>query len=234
MDEGRSEPLIDAREITKIYSGPGSGVIALARLSFRVMKGELVVISGASGSGKTTLLNVIGCLDRPSVGRLFIGGVDTATLGRDELARLRGERIGFVFQNSHLLHHMTALENVLFPLILAGLPVDEAKAMELLEAVGLGHRSDHKPAELSGGEQQRVAIARALIRDPGIILADEATGNLDRRAGSSVITLLTELAGGARERAVVIVTHQPELVSAPHIKLQLVDGKLEQALSLSA
>lgn len=234
MGEESSELLIDAREITKIYSGPGSGVIALARLSFRVMKGELVVISGASGSGKTTLLNVIGCLDRPSVGRLFIGGVDTATLGRDELARLRGERIGFVFQNSHLLHHMTALENVLFPLILAGLPADEAKAMSLLEAVGLGHRSDHKPAELSGGEQQRVAVARSLIRDPDIILADEATGNLDRRAGAGVITLLTALASGARERAVVIVTHQPELVSAPHIKLQLVDGKLEQVLSLSA
>jgi putative ABC transport system ATP-binding protein len=226
-------PLIDAREITKIYPGPGSGVIALARLSFRVLKGEIVVISGVSGSGKTTLLNVIGCLDRPSVGRLFFGGVDTATLGRDELARLRGERIGFVFQNSHLIRHMTALENVLFPLILAGLPADEAKGMAMLEAVGLVHRSDHKPTELSGGEQQRVAIARALIRDPDIILADEATGNLDRRVGADVITLLTDLVGGSRERAAVIVTHQPELVSTPHTKLQLIDGKLEHALSMA-
>jgi ABC-type lipoprotein export system ATPase subunit len=228
-----SIPLIDAQEITKIYSGPNAGVIALARLSFCVLRGQLVVITGVSGSGKTTLLNVIGCLDRPSAGRLFISGLDTSALSRDELARLRGERIGFVFQRSHLIKHMTALENVLFPFILAGLPADKEKGLAMLDAVGLSQRSDHKPAELSGGEQQRVAIARALVRDPNIILADEPTGNLDRRAGGDIITLLTDLMGDAQERAVVIVTHQPELVSGAQRTLQLVDGKLEHVLRVT-
>jgi ABC-type lipoprotein export system ATPase subunit len=226
------EPLIDARAITKIYSGPGAGVVALSRLSFCVLRRELVVISGISGSGKTTLLNILGCLDRPSVGQLFIGGVDTGTLGRDGLAALRGERIGFVFQQSHLIRHLTTLENVLFPLVLAGLPADRDKGLALLEAVGLAQRSDHKPAELSGGEQQRAAIARALIRDPNIILADEPTGNLDRRSGADIIQLLTDLVGDSRARAVVIVTHQPELVSAAQRKLLLVDGRLEHVLSV--
>lgn len=233
VHKGSQEPLIDARDITKIYSGPGSGVVALSCLSFCVLSGDLVVISGASGSGKTTLLNVLGCLARPSAGRLFIGGVDTSSLGRNELARLRGERIGFVFQQSHLIPHMTALENVLFPLLLAGLPANESKARSLLEAVGLSHRCDHRQAELSGGEQQRVAIARALIRDPSIILADEPTGNLDRQTGTDIITLLTDLVSGTQDRAVIIVTHQPELVSASNRRLQLVDGKLEHVLSLT-
>jgi ABC-type lipoprotein export system ATPase subunit len=226
-------PLIDAQEITRIYPGPGAGVVALARLSFCALRGDLIVISGVSGSGKTTLLNIIGCLDRPSVGKLLISGVDTATLSRDQLARLRGERIGFVFQHSHLIRHMSALENVLFPLILAGLPADRGKGIAMLELVGLAHRADHNPAELSGGEQQRVAIARALVRDPDIILADEPTGNLDRRSGADIITLLSDLAGGPQERAVVIVTHQPELVSAAQRRLQLVDGKLEHILQVS-
>jgi putative ABC transport system ATP-binding protein len=167
------------------------------------------------------------------VGKLLISGVDTATLSRDQLARLRGERIGFVFQHSHLIRHMSALENVLFPLILAGLPADRGKGIAMLELVGLAHRADHNPAELSGGEQQRVAIARALVRDPDIILADEPTGNLDRRSGADIITLLSDLAGGPQERAVVIVTHQPELVSAAQRRLQLVDGKLEHILQVS-
>lgn len=232
MHKAGQEPLIDAQEITMVYSGPGAGVVALSQLSFCVLSGELVVISGISGSGKTTLLNVIGCLERPSVGKLFIGGVDTGSLGRDEMARLRGERIGFVFQNSHLIHHLTALENVLLPLILAGIPAATEKGMAMLEAAGLANRSDHKPPELSGGEQQRVSIARALIRDPSIILADEPTGNLDRRAGSDIIALLTDLVSGSQGRAVVIVTHQPELVTGVQRKLQLVDGRLEHTLSL--
>ncbi|HEY7910538.1 MAG TPA: ABC transporter ATP-binding protein [Blastocatellia bacterium] len=233
MHKESQTPLIDAQEITRIYPGPGAGVVALARLSFCALRGDLIVISGVSGSGKTTLLNIIGCLDRPSVGKLLISGVDTATLSRDQLARLRGERIGFVFQHSHLIRHMSALENVLFPLILAGLPADRGKGIAMLELVGLAHRADHNPAELSGGEQQRVAIARALVRDPDIILADEPTGNLDRRSGADIITLLSDLAGGPQERAVVIVTHQPELVSAAQRRLQLVDGKLEHILQVS-
>jgi putative ABC transport system ATP-binding protein len=226
-------PLLDAQEITKVYRGPGAGVVALSKLSFCVLKGDLVVISGASGSGKTTLLNILGCLDRPTAGRLFIEGVDTSTMGSDELARLRGERIGFVFQNTHLIRHLTALENVLFPLVLAGLPADKERAMAMLEAVGLAHRSDHRPVELSGGEQQRAAIARALIRDPAIILADEPTGNLDRRAGNDIVTLLSDLVSSKQERSVILVTHQPEIVSAARRRLQLVDGKLEYLPSMA-
>lgn len=227
MHKESQGPLIDAQEITKVYSGPGTGIVALSRLSFCILSGEMVVISGVSGSGKTTLLNIIGCLDRPSAGKLLIEGIDTGTLGRDGLARLRGERIGFVFQHSHLIRHLTAIENVLLPLTLAGIPANEEKAVDLLEAVGLAHRRHHKPTELSGGEQQRVAIARSLIREPRICLADEPTGNLDRRAGTDVITLLTDLIDDCQERAVVIVTHQPELVPEAHRKLQIVDGKLE-------
>jgi putative ABC transport system ATP-binding protein len=223
-------PIIEAREITKIYSGTGPGVVAVSTLSFCVAPGELVVITGASGSGKTTLLNVIGCLDRPSAGRVFVKGVDTSDLSRDQLARLRGEQIGFVFQHGHLIRHMTALENVLLPFTLAGLPADEKRGLTMLEAVGLSRRCSHKPPELSGGEEQRVALARALVRDPGIILADEPTGNLDRRAGSDIISLLTALTGSPDDRAVVIVTHQPELISRAHRRLDLVDGKLEQVL----
>ena len=191
MPEHSLAPMIEADRLSKIYAHGSSSVSVLERVSFRVWPNELVVISGASGSGKTTLLNILGCLDRPSAGRLLLEGTNTDSLTRDELARLRGDRIGFVFQSSHLLRHLTALENVLLPLTLNGQRIEERRGLELLEAVGLTHRAHHKPAELSGGEQQRVAIARALVRDPGIILADEPTGNLDQKNGSETIELLT-------------------------------------------
>lgn len=223
-------PLIEAQEITKIYPAPGSGVVAIAQLSFCILPGELVVITGASGAGKTTLLNVLGCLDRPNAGRLFIEGIDTGSLSRNELARLRGERIGFVFQQSHLIRQMTALENVLLPFTLAECRSDRKCGLAMLDAVGMAHRAHHRPAQLSGGEQQRVAIARALVRQPNIILADEPTGNLDRQSGAEIVKLLIGLTGDARGRAVVIVTHQPELVVMPHRRLRLVDGRLDQCL----
>src|SRR6201995_87307 len=143
MRKENSVALLDAQEITKIYPGPGDGLVALSRLSFCVLRGEMVVISGISGSGKTTLLNILGCLDRPTVGKLSIDGVDTGSLNSDGLARLRGERIGFVFQQSNLIHHLTAIENVTFPLLLAGLPADKERGMAMLESVGLGSRAHH-------------------------------------------------------------------------------------------
>lgn len=231
MDESKHPLLIEARDISKIYGGAGTSVSVLSRVSLEVRRDELVVITGISGSGKTTLLNILGCLDRQSAGRLLVEGVDTASLTRDELATLRGERIGFVFQQSHLLKHLTALANILLPFTLGGLPLDAARGMAMLEAVGLGHRAHHKPAELSGGEQQRVAIARALVREPDIILADEPTGSLDRQTGTEIIELLTELVGGERGRSVVIVTHQPELIVGPKRQVQLIDGQLTENLS---
>jgi putative ABC transport system ATP-binding protein len=220
-------PLIEAKEITKIYPGSESGVVALAQVSLCILQGELIVITGVSGSGKTTLLNVLGCLDRPSAGKLLIEGVDTSLLTRNELARLRGERIGFVFQQGYLIRHMTALENILLPLTLAGYRSDKQRGLEILDSVGLASRAHHRPAELSGGEQQRVAIARALIREPDVILADEPTGNLDRQTGIEIVELFTRLVSSPQGRAVVIVTHQPELVAARHRHLRLIDGRLD-------
>lgn len=222
-------PLIELQRVTKIYNGAGSGVTALIDLSFCIQPGERIVITGASGSGKTTLLNLLGCLDRPSAGRLFIEGEDTSMMSHDALARLRGERLGFVFQHSHLIRQMTALENVLLPLTLAGCRSDDHYGLAMLDAVGLASRAQHYPAQLSGGERQRVALARALIREPRIILADEPTGSLDRRTGTEIIELLTMLAGDESERAVVIVTHQPELLSSSYRQLHLVDGQLTSA-----
>lgn len=226
MPEPLSAPLIEAQQLSKIYAHDGNAVSVLERISLRVWPNELVVISGASGSGKTTLLNILGCLDRPSAGSLRVEGANTDSFTRDELARLRGERIGFVFQSSHLLRHLTALENILLPLTLNGDHSESRRGWELLEAVGLTHRANHKPAELSGGEQQRVAIARALIRDPAIILADEPTGNLDQKNGSETIELLTGMVG--RNRSVVIVTHQPELIVVPARHFEIADGVIHE------
>lgn len=224
-------PLIDAQNVAKIYTNACPPVSVLMQISFQVFKDELVVITGVSGSGKTTLLNIIGCLDRPSAGQLLINGINTESFERDELARLRGEQIGFVFQQSLLMRHLTALENVLLPLVFTGEAYDVKRGIAMLDAVGLMHRSHHKPSELSGGEQQRVAIARALVRDPRIILADEPTGSLDRQTGAEIIKLLTDLVWSEWGRAVVIVTHQPELVTAPNRQLHLADGVLHETLS---
>jgi ABC-type lipoprotein export system ATPase subunit len=221
--------MIEAQQLSKIYSRGGNPVSVLERVSLKVWPNELVVISGASGSGKTTLLNILGCLDRPSAGRLLLEGTNTDSFTRDELARLRGERIGFVFQHSHLLRQLSALENILLPLTLNGQRREDRRALELLEVVGLTHRAHHKPSELSGGEQQRVAIARALIRDPGIILADEPTGNLDQKNGSQTFELLTGMVG--RNRSVVIVTHQPEMIVAPARHFEITDGVLHEPKS---
>lgn len=223
----KAVPLIRARGVTKLYSASRSVVTALLGISLNVSRGELVVITGVSGSGKTTLLNILGCLDRPSAGEVLIAERDTSLMSRDELAKLRGERIGYVFQQNHLISCMTAMENVLLPFLMAGCGPDLGRATTVLHAVGLAEHAHRKPGELSGGEQQRIAIARALVRDADIILADEPTGNLDRSTGMGILNLLTGLVGGQKERTVVIVTHQPELITLPQRRLHLVDGRLD-------
>jgi len=227
MDSQSRAPLIDARDLCKIYSGAGPKVSVLNGVSLRVERSELLVVTGISGSGKSTLLNILGCLDRPSAGRLAIDGMDTEEFTRDQLATLRGQRIGFVFQQSHLLKQMTALENVLFPFALGECRIDKKRGLEALSAVGLSARTHHRPAELSGGEQQRVAIARALVRQPDIVLADEPTGSLDRQTGTEIAELLASLVEDGHQRSVIIVTHQPELFVRPSRQVVLADGKLE-------
>jgi putative ABC transport system ATP-binding protein len=222
-------PLIDAQNICKIYDGAGPKVSVLNGVSLQVERNELLVVTGISGSGKSTLLNILGCLDRPSAGRLAIDGADTEDLTRDQLATLRGRRIGFVFQQSHLLKQMTALENVLLPFALGECRIDKTRGLEVLRAVGLSDRTEHRPAQLSGGEQQRVAIARALVRQPDIVLADEPTGSLDRQTGTEIAELLASLVEDEHQRSVIIVTHQPELIIRPKRQLVLADGKLEPA-----
>ena len=187
--------------------------------------GQVLTIVGASGSGKSTLLGLIAGLDSPSSGSIVIDGVDITALGEDALAALRGSRIGFVFQSFHLLPSLTAYENVLVPIEIAGGRDAARRARALLDEVGLAGRGHHYPSQLSGGEQQRVAIARALANDPAILLADEPTGNLDSSTGHQVIELLLEI-HRARKTTLVLVTHDPEIASIANVTITLKDGKV--------
>ncbi len=209
--------MIELLGIGKTYRRPeGPPVHALRDVSLKVDRGEFVAIVGSSGSGKSTLLNVLGLLDGPGEGRYLLDGRDVAGLPEEDRARLRNERIGFVFQSSRLLPRASALENVELPLLYAARPRPASAARAALEAVGLGDRLHHRPAELSGGQQQRVAIARALVNDPGVLLADEPTGNLDPRAAADVMQLFRELHRAGR--TILLVTHDQALAaSCPRI-----------------
>ena len=205
-------PIIQTEGLGKVYAaGTEAEVIALENVNLRIDRGEFVSIMGTSGSGKSTLMNLIGCLDRPSSGRYLCDGIDVATLDAEALARLRLDKIGFVFQGFNLLSRMDALHNVMMPLGYAGVPLAERsrRARAALEAVGLGSRINHRPGELSGGQQQRVSIARALINRPGLLLADEPTGALDSRTGEEVLALFKSLQ--AQGNTVVLITHDPEI-----------------------
>ena len=195
--------------------------------------GRVVAITGASGSGKSTLLGLIAGLDAPSTGRIVIDDVDITALNEDALARLRGTRIGFVFQFFHLLPSLTAFENVLVPMEIAGAADPTGRAKALLAEVGLTGRGHHYPSQLSGGEQQRVAIARALANDPPILLADEPTGNLDSTTGRHVIDLLLEI-HRARKATLVLVTHDPEIAAIADLTIALRDGRVVQVLDKAA
>ncbi len=220
---------VELHDVVKIYEiGEGIEVEALRGVNLTVEKGEFLSIMGPSGCGKTTLLNVIGGLDRPTSGRVIIDGVDITDMGEGKLARFRREKIGFVFQLFNLVPILTALENVELPMIFAGhLSSEEVRerAMDLLRLVGLGERMHHRPNQLSGGEQQRVAIARALANEPSIILADEPTGNVDKRTGSKIIRLMQHL-NRTLDQTVIIVTHDPAVACAANRTLHILDGRI--------
>ena len=200
---------------------------ALRGVSFRVDRGEHVAIIGTSGSGKSTLLNLLGALDRPTEGEIRFLGRDVRTMSDAELAELRNRRIGFVFQSFHLLSRLSALDNVVLPLVYRGTPRRERRdrAERALRAVGLGDRLDHRPTELSGGQQQRVAIARALVTEPDLVLADEPTGNLDTATGNDVLDLLDGLHDD-RGTALVVITHEAEVAARADRVIELRDGRV--------
>ena len=220
---------IEAREVRKIYRLGQSAIRAVDGVSFNVGRGEYISIMGPSGSGKTSLFNMIGGLDKPNQGTIYIDRVDITKLDAFELAWLRCRKVGYIFQTFNLIPTLTALENTALPTAFAGLTPNqgEDKARRMLESIGLKRRIQHKPAQLSGGEQQRVAIARALVNDPSIVLADEPTGNLDLRTGQDVINLLGNM---NRKRGVTVVTatHDLKMIDVSDRILYLRDGKLER------
>ncbi len=219
--------LIQMTDICKVYKMGTVEVPALCGVSLQIRRGELMAIMGPSGSGKSTLMNIIGCLDQPTSGHYALEGVDVSRLSDDQLAAIRNKKIGFVFQNFNLLRRTSALQNVELPLTYAGVSGAERRkrATAALEAVGLGHRLNHRPSELSGGEQQRVAIARALVNEPSIILADEPTGNLDTKSGREIVAIFQRL-NMERGITVVFVTHDPEIARHTRRIVRLLDGKV--------
>lgn len=222
-----NQKILELKDIKREFRMGSEVVRALKGVSFDVLAGEFVTIMGSSGSGKTTLLNTLGCLDKPSDGTYLLDGVDIGKQGRNELAKLRNQKIGFVFQAYNLLPRTSALENVELPLLYN--PEVNAKerkdrAVKALQAVNLGDRLDHMPNQLSGGQQQRVAIARALVNEPVMILADEATGNLDSRSSYSIMALFQEL--NSQGKTIVFVTHEPDIASFSSRTIMLRDGKV--------
>jgi putative ABC transport system ATP-binding protein len=215
--------MLIADDLQKSYRSGGRPLAALRNVSFQVEPGETVAIVGPSGSGKTTLLGLLAGLDRPTGGRVLLDGTDLGALSEDGRAKLRREKIGFVFQSFQLIPTLTARENVAVPLDLAGDGGGAARADELLERVGLGGRGHHYPAQLSGGEQQRVAVARAFIHRPAILFADEPTGNLDAATGARIIELMMEL-NRERGTTLVLVTHDLELAGRARRVIRLADG----------
>ena len=218
--------MIRTENLTKLYTMNGKTVTALDHVTLRVQKGEYAAIVGPSGSGKSTLMHLLGCLDTPTSGSYRLHGRDVSTLGKDELAQVRGQEIGFVFQGFQLLPRLTAAENVALPLLLCGVPPKEraAAARALLEQVGLGERLHHTPNQLSGGQQQRVAIARALARNPAVLLADEPTGNLDAQATADVLLLLDELHRAGH--TILLITHDSVVAQRAERQITIAAGRI--------
>ncbi len=220
-----AQPVIETHDLTKIYTMGDTEVRALDGVSIRIDKGEFVAIVGPSGSGKSTLMTIIGALDKPTSGSYKLDGTEIAQMSDDSLSDIRNYRIGFVFQKFNLLGRTNALNNVGLPLVYAGVSGSERnrRAKEVLELVGLGTRSHHKPNELSGGQQQRVAIARALVNSPAIVLADEPTGNLDTKTGEEIMRLFRQL-HDERGITLILVTHSPEIAAQADRTIAMRDG----------
>lgn len=225
--------LIETRELWKTYRMGSEEIHALQDVSIKIESGEYVAVMGPSGSGKSTLMNLIGCLDTPSQGSYLLNGHQVRELDDDELARIRNEEIGFIFQTFNLLPRATALHNVELPLVYAGVPGADrrARALEALTRVELADRVTHRPNELSGGQRQRVAIARALVNAPALLLADEPTGNLDSKTGLEIMALFRRLHGIGN--TIVLITHEPEVARYAHRVIYLRDGQVERDERLS-
>jgi putative ABC transport system ATP-binding protein len=221
-------PVIQFSDVSKIYPLKAGDVTALNHISFEVERGEFISIMGPSGSGKSTLLNLMGCLDTPTTGDIFMSGIGVRDMSDVELTNLRRDRIGFIFQYFNLFPLLNIIENVRFPQMLKSqASVDSKKAIEVLKAVQLEeHLYTHTPLELSGGQQQRVAVARALINDPDILLCDEPTGNLDSKTGASIMELMTEL--NRKGSTIIVVTHDPHVASYTNRTIRIVDGRIEE------
>ena len=220
-------PLIQLKNVWKIFKIGDTKIEVLRNLSLHIWEGDFIAIIGASGSGKSTMMNLVGCLDLPTKGSIFLDSRDISRLNESDLAQIRGKKIGFIFQQFNLINNLSALENVMLPLEFQDMPTETAKkrATELLNIVDLGDRMYHLPSQLSGGEQQRVAIARSLSNNPDVILADEPTGNLDTKSGSDVISLLEEL-WKKEGKTIIMVTHDLKLAERAKRKIQLRDGQI--------
>lgn len=219
-------PVLELAHIYKSFSFDGKDIDILKDISLKIDKGDFIAIMGPSGSGKSTLMYLIGCLDKPTAGRVIIDGQDVSLYSESQLAKIRNRQVGFVFQMFNLLRKTSALANVLLPVIYSKKSMTEAKirASELLEKFGLANRLDHFPSQMSGGEQQRVAIARALINHPSIILADEPTGNLDSKSGNEILNVLTQL--HKEGNTIIVVTHDPNVASKAHKIIKIQDGRI--------
>jgi putative ABC transport system ATP-binding protein len=229
LSKTNEQPLIHLEHIYKLYGSGDTEVKALSDVNLTIEKGEYCAIMGSSGSGKSTAMNIIGCLDKPTAGHYELDGVDVSQLDDQALAHIRNLKIGFVFQQFHLLPQLTALENVMLPMVYAGVPTQERrqKAMEALEHMGLANRMNNKPNQLSGGQQQRVAIARAIVNRPVLLLADEPTGALDSRTSQEVMDIFSALNEGGI--TVVMVTHEADMARRSRRIIWFLDGQVLQA-----
>lgn len=228
-NDERDAYILSVENLSKVFDSPAGGIVVLNNINFRIKKGEFVSIVGPSGSGKSTLLNILGALDRPTVGKIYLKNIDIFSLNDYEIALLRNNLIGFIFQSYNLINRTTVLKNVEIPGILAGTKKNEriARALKLLDILGIEEKAKSTPSNLSGGEQQRVAIARAIMNNPAVILADEPTGNLDTKTGQDVFNLLKMLSNKFK-RTVIMVTHNPDLSKETDRVIHLKDGIIEK------
>ena len=222
--------VIEMDSVVKTYVLGDHTVHALDGVTFGIEEGEMVAITGPSGSGKSTLMHILGCLDKPDAGTYILAGQDVSRMTSDQLADVRNQRIGFVFQTFNLLPRLSSLENVELPLLYAGMPDAKDKAAEALRGVGLGDRMGHAPNQLSGGQRQRVAVARAIVTNPAMILADEPTGNLDTKTGQEIMALFKSL--NEQGRTIIVVTHEPDIAQQCRRAIHIRDGRIAEAAEL--